>query len=232
MRLHYLQHVPFEGPGTVKDWAKAKDFQVTATHLYAEERLPYADDIDWLVVMGGPMNVYEHDEHPWLVPEKAFIRSAIDAGKVVLGVCLGAQLVAAALGAKVTPDAQKEIGWFPVRLTPDAAASKAFSKLPPSFTALHWHGDTFEIPSGAARMASSAATTNQAFQHGKRVFGMQFHLECTAEALADLANAGVDELVPAQWVQSAAEVLNQPVLVGTSEELMGAFLDGVAESAG
>jgi GMP synthase (glutamine-hydrolysing) len=81
-------------------------------------------------------------------------------------------------------------------------------------------------------MASSAATTNQAFQHGKRVFGMQFHLECTAEALADLANAGVDELVPAQWVQSADEVLNQPVLVGTSEELMGAFLDGVAESAG
>lgn len=232
MRLHYLQHASFETPGTILDWAKASAFEVTATRLYAQERLPYLDDVDWLVVMGGPMNIYQDDEYPWLPAEKAFIRSAIDAGKVVVGVCLGAQFVADALGAKVMPNTQKEIGWFTVRLTPDAAASAAFSKLPTSFTALHWHGDTFDIPAGAARMAFSEATANQAFQLGKRVFAVQFHLECTAEALADLAYNGESELVPGPWVQSAEELLNQPVLVGTSERLMGAFLDGVREEAG
>ena len=116
MQLHYLQHVPFETIAGIGDWATSRGHTVSGTQLFAEE-FTHPGDFDFLVVMGGPMNIYEEAEYPWLAEEKAFIASAVEAGKLVLGVCLGAQLVADVLGGPVTPGPQPEIGWYPVELT-------------------------------------------------------------------------------------------------------------------
>ncbi len=133
------------------------------------------------------MNVYEEAEYPWLAAEKAFIAAAIGAGKPVLGICLGAQLIAAVLGGTVSKGPQPEIGWYPVELTPAGRELPLFAGFPDRFTALHWHGDTFSIPPGATHVASSAACANQAFAYdGGRVVGLQFHLEETRESLAQL----------------------------------------------
>ncbi|MCF7818860.1 MAG: type 1 glutamine amidotransferase [Kiritimatiellales bacterium] len=189
MKLHYLQHVPFEGLGMIEDWAKAHGAEISSSQLFNGDPLPDLGSFDWLVIMGGPMGIYDHDEHPWLIAEKAFIRSAIDSGKTVLGICLGAQLIADVLGAKVYPGPQKEIGWFPIKRaagTPDL--------IPEELTVFHWHGDTFDIPDGAIRLASSAACKNQGFIYGDRVVALQFHLETTEESMEALIAHCSDEL--------------------------------------
>lgn len=230
MRLHYLQHVPFEVPGAVRAWAEARGWQVTGTHLYRGEPLPSAEEFDWLVVMGGPMNVYEEDVHPWLVPEKALIDDAVAARKVVVGVCLGAQLLADVLGGTVTRNEWPEIGWFPVTVTAAGAASPAFGRLPQEFTALHWHGDTFSLPPGAVHLAESAACVNQAFSYGDRAFGLQFHLECTTDELRDLVTACRSELVDGPWISSSEELMGRAGEPAASNGILSALLDGIAEA--
>ena len=149
MKLHYLQHEPVEDLANIEPWARARGFTITGTRLYDGESLPETlDGIDWLVIMGGAMNIYQHDAHPWLVDEKKFIRSAIDANKVVVGVCLGAQLIADVLGAPVTKNNHTEIGWFPVSLTDEGKKSPLFNGIPDTFISFHWHGDIFAIPDG------------------------------------------------------------------------------------
>src|SRR5271170_6697939 len=120
MRIHYFQHVPFEGLGCIAQWAAEKEHTVTATRFYLDEPAPNPGEIDWLVVMGGPMNIYEEAEYPWLAREKRFIGEAIRGGKTVIGICLGAQLIADVMGGPVTRNLEKEIGWFPIELTPEA----------------------------------------------------------------------------------------------------------------
>jgi GMP synthase-like glutamine amidotransferase len=112
MRLHWLQHVPFEGLGYIKDWAEEQGFDITCTRLYEGEELPKMDEFDWLIVMGGPMGIFDYNDHPWLTDEKEFIELAIDEEKTVIGICLGAQLIATALGAEVKNNPVKEIGWY------------------------------------------------------------------------------------------------------------------------
>ncbi len=148
MKLHYIQHVPFEGPANIGDWARSQGWSLSATHLYRGDKLPAPGEFDWLVVMGGPMNIYEEDQYPWLAAEKKSIGKAIEAGKIVLGVCLGAQLIADVLGGRVVRNEHKEIGWFPVSLRPEGVESPVFRSFPPEFQALHWHGDTFSLPPG------------------------------------------------------------------------------------
>ena len=126
MHIHYLQHVAFEDAANIAAWAHERGHRLTHTRLDLDQPLPGPEDLDWLVVMGGPMNVDQHDLHPWLVREKQFIRQVIDRGVPVLGVCLGGQLISTVLGGQVTKNRQKEIGWFPVTLTPEAAASPFF----------------------------------------------------------------------------------------------------------
>ncbi len=189
MILHWLQHVPFEGLGYIEDWAKSQSMEISCTRLFADEALPSSEAFDWLVVMGGPMGIYEHEKHPWLVVEKEFIKKAIVAGKTVLGICLGAQLIADVLGAKVYPGPQKEIGWFPIR-----RAEGAPEIIPEELTAFHWHGDTFEIPEGATRLASSKASKNQGFVYNNCVFALQFHMETTPQSMDALIENCSDEL--------------------------------------
>lgn len=206
MKIHYFQHVPFEGLGCIGQWAAEKGHAVSATRFYLDEPVPRAEEIDWLVVMGGPMNIYEEAEYPWLAHEKQFIGEAIRGGKAVIGVCLGAQLIADVLGGPVTRNAHKEIGWFPIELTPEAGASDLFGFLPPRLTVLHWHGDTFALPPGAVRIARSEACENQAFLFGGRVVGLQFHLEFTRESLEAILPNCAGELVEGKYIQSAEEM--------------------------
>jgi GMP synthase-like glutamine amidotransferase len=183
-----LQHVPFEGHAAIGDWASAHGVSVAVTHLYKGEPLPALSDFDMLTVMGGPMSVNDEAEYAWLAPEIALVREAIGADKFVLGICLGAQMIAKALGAKVYKAKNKEIGWFPVSRT--ETAHPLFDGLPVAFTAYHWHGETFDLPQGAVRLAGTASTPNQAMAIGNRVLGLQFHIEATpASALTLLQNA-------------------------------------------
>jgi GMP synthase-like glutamine amidotransferase len=210
MRLTYLQHVPFEGPANIESWASERGFSCTPVRLYLEEPLPSPETFDWLVVMGGPMNIYEEEKYPWLADEKRAIAGAIDAGKAVLGICLGAQLVSDVLGGAVYRNPVKEIGWHPVRLTPEARESVVFSGLPAEFTAFHWHGDTFHLPSGTLGTATSEGCAIQAFEaKGGRVVGLQFHLESSPESIRLLIENCGDELVPGKYIQTADEILSR-----------------------
>lgn len=209
MQIHYLQHEPFEDPGTILEWAAAYGHSMTGTMVYKSEPVPRPEALDLLVVMGGSMSVYEENRWPWLAAEEAFIGEAIGAGKPVLGICLGAQLMASALGAEVRPNLHKEIGWFPVTLSAPAAGLPLFKGWPGSFEAFHWHGDTFEIPSGAVRAASSGACANQAFVYGRRAVGLQFHLESTGESVARLvSNCGHEIVAGKPYIQSIEQIRN------------------------
>lgn len=227
LRLHYLQHVPFEGLANIEVWAKDKGHYISGTLLFQDQHLPEMSDFDWLIIMGGPMNVYEIEKYPWLVQESKLIQEAIANGKTVLGVCLGAQLIADALGGKVYKNKHKEIGWFPVSLTEEAKESTLFSSLPDRFTAFHWHGDTFDLPKGATRVAHSEACANQAFVYNRRVVGLQFHLESSTESISALIENGGDELVQGQFIQKREELLPQPKHLQKIKKLLSALLDNL-----
>jgi GMP synthase-like glutamine amidotransferase len=230
MRIHCLQHVPFEDAANIADWAIGRGHSVTCTRLYAGEPLPPTDAFDWLAVMGGPMNIYQHDAFPWLVSEKDFIRKAIERGKCVVGVCLGAQLAADVLGGRVTANAHKEIGWFPVKLTPPGRRSALFDGFPEEFVAFHWHGDTFAIPPDAEGLATSEACENQAFQYAGRVLGLQFHLDYSIESIEKMLRHCGDELVGGPYVQTAEAIRESCCRVAATTALLGRLLDNL-ESA-
>ncbi|HWU67849.1 MAG TPA: type 1 glutamine amidotransferase [Stenotrophobium sp.] len=226
LRVHWLQHVAFEDLGCIAPWLAARNATVTQTRLYAGETLPKAGDFDWLIVMGGPMNIYEESAHPWLVAEKALIREACAAGRRLLGICLGAQLIADALGAPVTRNAHREIGWFPVQMNAAAASSKLFAGFPERYDALHWHGDTFAIPPGATLLAGSEACAHQAYEYAGRVAAIQFHLEVTAaDARVWLAQ---ETPAPGRYVQTAGEILVDIGRFAENNRLMRRLLENLA----
>jgi GMP synthase-like glutamine amidotransferase len=177
MRAHYLQHVPFEGLGSIAPWLNDNDYETTSTGFFQSTELPDPDAIDVLIVMGGSMSANDERLFPWLVAEKAFLRHFIQSGKPLLGICLGAQLIASALGARLFSNRFKEIGWFPVHRV-EAADVNAFS-FPAATEVFHWHGETFDLPQGARLIGANDACRHQAFQVGDSVIGFQFHLETT-----------------------------------------------------
>ena len=225
MRLHSLQHVPFEDLAHIESWAQERSHSVSRTLLFNNEPFPEMSEFDWLVILGGPMNIYEEEEFPWLKREKKFIAEAIARQKVVLGICLGAQLVADVLGGKVFKNLHKEIGWYPVRLTPGARESSIFRLLPAEFVAFHWHGDTFSIPPGGIRIAESEGCPNQAFEYHGRVIGLQFHLESALESIQRLIRNCEGELVDGKYIQSAEEMLAQRGNLPGIKRIMTLLLD-------
>lgn len=229
MRIHYLQHVPFEDLANIEEWAKSRGHDLSRTLLFSGESLPKLNDFDWLIIMGGPMNIYEHDKYPWLVWEKKFIGDAIAGGKIVLGICLGAQLMADVLGGKVFKNEHREIGWHNVRLTPDGISSRIFGVLPEEFPAFHWHGDTFSIPPEAFHTAKSMACKNQAFEKGRAV-GLQFHLESSMDSIDHLISNCSDELTGGTYVQSENELLSNMDKFNEINRLMEKFLDNMENS--
>ncbi|MGA7329493.1 MAG: type 1 glutamine amidotransferase [Rhodomicrobium sp.] len=205
MRIAVLQHVPFEGSAALGEWAAEQQIPIHVHHLYEGEPLPELTAFDMLTVLGGPMSVKDTQRFSWLQSEIDLVRDAINANKIVLGICLGAQLIAKALGAKVYAAACKEIGWFPVRNIGEA--HPLFGGLPPVFVAFHWHGETFDLPEGAARLAETSAVPNQAFAYGSRVLGLQFHIETTQESVQALVKNAADEIGTGPFEQSPDTIL-------------------------
>jgi GMP synthase-like glutamine amidotransferase len=230
MRVHYLQHVPFEGLGSIGPWLRSAGADVTATRFFEDPALPDVADVDLLVAMGGPMSVNDEAGLPWLVAEKRCVREAVERGVPVLGICLGAQLIASALGARVYPNRVKEIGWLPIQAPP--VAQEGLFQLPPEIEVFHWHGETFDLPAGAVRLASSAACDNQAFQIGDRVVGLQFHLETTPESARAIVENCRDELVPGPYVQTEAALLGaDPRKYGAINAVMAELLTFLTRGA-
>lgn len=205
MRVHILQHVAFEGLGSIGPWLRAAGSKISTTRFYEAPVLPDSKDVDLVVALGGPMSVNDEAAFPWLVAEKQFLRQCIEADKPVLGICLGAQLIASALGARVYRNPVREIGWFPVQILPLLGGSTG--QFPLTAKVFHWHGETFDLPSGAIRIASSAACENQAFQFGSSVVGLQFHLEIIPEGVCEIISHCRAELEPATYVQSESALL-------------------------
>lgn len=231
MKAHIFQHVPFEGPGSIAAWLEARGARAQFTHFHADDALPALAEVDLLVVMGGPMSVNDDAVLPWLAAERRFIAEAIAAGKAVVGVCLGAQLVASALGSRIYPGLQKEIGWFDIVARPVMEHEPHLLRLPETTRVFHWHGETFAMPEGATRLAGSIACANQVFQYGQRVIGLQCHLETTPESVRAIIEGCAEELEHAQggrYVQNAATILEEPHATYTQmNAVMSQLLDFV-----
>lgn len=228
MKIHYLQHAAFEGLGMIESWAESKRHAISVTRFYNNEPLPGLESLDWLIIMGGPMNIYEEDKFPWLMREKRFIEQAIRAGKTILGICLGAQLIADVLGAKVFRNREKEIGWFPLQWTPAARRTSLFDFMPEQTSALHWHGDTFPLPAGSIRLAGSQACENQGFLYNGRVVGLQFHWEATEESLRALIRNCGDEIVSGSFIQAPEALLSDGRRIERTNKLMARLLNNLA----
>ncbi|MBN2275983.1 MAG: type 1 glutamine amidotransferase [Bacteroidales bacterium] len=226
IKINYLQNAPFEGLGYIETWAEKNHCQLTATKLFENTLLPDIHDFDWLIIMGGPMSVHDEAIYPWLIKEKQFIKSALDAKKSIIGICLGSQLIAEVSGSKVYPNIKKEIGWFPVTVTKNAKEYSLFNTIPESFLAMHWHGDTFDLPEGAIHLMQSEICTNQAFIYKERVLGLQFHLEFTPESLKDIINHCRHELIQDETVQSEEEILKNASLCNMANKYLADILDG------
>jgi len=225
LRIHYFQHVHFEGPGSIEEWCNMHGHLLSATKFYEEFELPGLTDIDWLIIMGGPMSVNDEEKFGWLSAEKQFIQKAVQAGKTILGICLGAQLLAEVLGAKVYPNAYKEIGWFPIELTSTATQNGLFSKSDVKPTVFHWHGDTFDLPENAIRLAYSDACRNQAFLYKEKIVALQFHLEMTEHSLKKMLENGKQELTNAKYIQSEDEILANQSLMENNKKMLFKILD-------
>jgi GMP synthase (glutamine-hydrolysing) len=190
-----IQHVRCETPGKIQEVLKQQGISTKIVRLFEGQTIPSNwVDIGGLVIMGGPMGVYEHDHYPFLRQEIRLIEEALKREKPVLGICLGSQLLASALGARVTPGKRKEIGWHPVRLTEAARTDPLWKGVAGSFTAYHWHGDIFELPRGAVSLARSALTKCQAFRYGRSAYGFLFHMEITEKVMRDMARTFADKL--------------------------------------
>jgi GMP synthase (glutamine-hydrolysing) len=231
--LLVLQHISCEPPAAFEDELLSRGLDVTRVELDEGDPLPDWREHPAIVVMGGPMGAYDEADHPWLVEEKRLLREAVEAGTPVWGVCLGAQLLAAALGARVYRGEQPEVGVLPVHLTSDAARDPVFGGAPSSFPTLQWHGDSFDLPEGAALLASSPAYLHQAFRVG-RSYGLQFHIEVPLELATEwgevpaYAQSLESTLGPGTLDRLLADVKDHAeVTVPLARDLFGRWLENV-----
>ncbi|MGH2642377.1 MAG: type 1 glutamine amidotransferase [Chitinophagaceae bacterium] len=228
MKIQFFQHVPFEGLGSIEEWIIQRGHSLETTRFYKEDKIPSINDFDNLIIMGGPMSAHDEKIYPWLKQEKVFIQEVIENGKAIIGICLGAQLIADVLGAKVYPNKEKEIGWFPIRFTEYAKQFNAFTNISPDYTVFHWHGDTFDLPGEAKHLAYSEGCRNQAFVYDKKILGLQFHLETTNESLSQMLLHGKNELIPGKFIQPEKQILSQKKVMAENKRLLFSILDDVS----
>ncbi|HRU39434.1 MAG TPA: type 1 glutamine amidotransferase [Candidatus Goldiibacteriota bacterium] len=231
MRVHYLQHCDNEDLANIKPWLIKRRHSVSRTMLHKSEKLPPINSFDWLIIMGGPMNVDEHAKYPWLKAEKSFIREAIASGKTVLGICLGGQLISRSLGAKVAKNKYREIGWHSVRLTPAGKKSVLFRGFPSVFTPIHWHGDTFSLPKGVRLLASSRACRNQAYEYKGNVFALQFHVEYSRKHIEEYFRIEKEPGKKGPFEQSEKQILAESGLFKKLEKLTRTMLENIEKAA-
>ena len=227
MRVVCLQHVPFEGPGVFAK-ALAKRGVDLEYSLVPKDGLPQ-DSGDVLIVMGGPMSVNDFDT--WIAQETAFIRSALLAGKPMIGVCLGSQFMAKALGAAVRPGQALEIGMTPVRLTDEGKQDPVFGTGPGSFGVFEWHGEVFGLPKGCVPLAESDIAPLQAFRYGDRAYGLLFHLEMEESGIDSLCRECAPDLIKARLTEhqvKSAALPQLPQLHQTADRLIGHLLSSAS----
>jgi GMP synthase-like glutamine amidotransferase len=193
-----FQHVPFEGPGAFASRLLSFGYTLRTHRWWEASSPPDLSEADLVIAMGGPMSVNDEEEHPWLQQEKEWLRQALNAELPLMGICLGAQCMASALGAKVTPNPEREIGWWPV--------TACGQKDPEPLTVLHWHGETFDLPDGAVHLEQSEACLHQSFQWGERALGLQYHLEATRDSLTALIEHSRHEMMPGPYVQTEEQL--------------------------
>ena len=225
MRIHFFQHVPFEGLGVMEVWFNERRATISSTQLFQNPVLPDPNDFDVLIVMGGPMGANDDQRYPWLKTEKQCIEKAMALKKKVLGICLGAQLIADVLGAKVYQHREKEIGWFPISKVYSGKSHKLIESFPEKVYAFHWHGDTFDLPQGAMHLFKSEGCENQAFLWQEGVLGLQFHLEMTQTGAGALIEACRNEMISSRFVQSEKAIFANPERFKESNSLMHELLN-------
>ena len=222
MRIDVLEHAPNEGPGKIGTWAELRGHRLNHVRMDAGDPLPSLEDSRLIVIMGGGMNIYQHRDFPWLVHEKRFLADAIARGKPLLGICLGAQLLADLLGGKVVQNAHKEVGWWTVRFLD---RTEPFDRFPAESLMFHWHGDTFEIPPGARRIAESDGCANQAFMSGDRIVGLQFHAEVGPEDLPAFCDAAPQDMGDGPFSQSRLAIVGSPPDMRAADAALHRLLD-------
>lgn len=225
MKIAALFHVSFEKLGLIEDWILSKRYSLTEYHLYNDPRLPLIREFDMLIIMGGPMSVNDEERFPWLASEKELIKRCSEIGKPVLGICLGAQLIASALGNRVFPGKYTEIGWFPVEFNQGEEARKLFPGLPAKATVFHWHGDTFDLPGGAILLGSSVITPVQAYLAYGKLLALQFHLEIKPENISLMINHAGEELVSSPYIQDANALSAGLMNLSENKVLLEVFLN-------
>jgi GMP synthase (glutamine-hydrolysing) len=228
-RIHLLLHVPYETPGCIETWIKEKGYIYSITALYAGEIIPDISEIDWLIVMGGPMSVHDTDTISWLSDEKQIIKEAVVQNKIIIGICLGSQIIAEVLGSSIYKNEVKEIGWMPVKKNPMKVNSSLLCKFNEVETVFHWHGETFDIPHGAVHGFNSEECVNQCFIYHNRIIGLQFHVEVTEDLLESMIVNGIDELVPGRSIQDADMIRKGAHHIKRNNELMFSILDAMDE---
>jgi len=224
-RIHCLHHSTLGGEIHLDAWAAARGCSWTSSIVPEAESLPGPEEVDCLAVMGGPMSVWEEREHPWLRAEKRLLERYIAAGRPVLGVCLGAQLLAEVLGARTYPGPHLEVGWHPLRATAESQDHPLGRLLPEQFETFLWHGDTFDLPHGALHLAASEAFPNQAFLY-ERALALQFHLEVRPDWVQRIAARDAGQLPEGDFVQPLRSVLGKPEsLYRANNQLLERLLD-------
>jgi len=231
MQIACLMHVPFEGPAAIADWAVERGHALRTIRLFEGQSPPTLETFDLLAVMGGPMGVGDKAEYPWLAAEKRFLEQVLNAGKCILGVCLGAQLLADVLGATVWPNAHKEIGWHEVRLTAAGRQSTLLADWPERFMAFHWHGDTFNLPAGAVHLATSRACPHQAFACENKAIGLQFHVEYTADSIEQMIAHCSHELTDGPFIQPIGQLRAGSRHIAANRRLLASLLAAVERAA-
>lgn len=228
METYIFQHVEYEGPGAILPYLQAKGHNVHIVRLYAGDAIPHEDDVDFAILMGGPMSVLEETIYPYFIREKELCCDMVQLGKPILGICLGAQMIASAFGAAIKKNPEKEIGWHPVEFSGSFAEEIGFPK---SLSVFHWHGETFDIPDLpgiATPFAKSEGCKNQAFKLG-RAIALQFHLEATAESMEGMLKNGADEIKASEgrkFVQNASEIQKaSKAAMAPANELLVKILD-------
>jgi len=229
MHIHYFQHDHFEDLGYIGDWALAQGFSTSVTRFDLNPVLPEDHEYDWLVVLGGKMGVNDSAEYTWIDAEIKFIEQAVKLGKIVIGICLGSQLVASALRAKVFRNTEPEMGFWPVKVTDDARQDHVFKHFPNELTVMHMHFDTFELPADAVNMANSKITNCQAFRYGKNVFAFQFHFEVTPSNVDVFIKETAQEYVEGQFSQLPEEIKSSAGCCNENNGIFKNVLDEIAQ---
>jgi len=227
MHIHYFQHNHFEDLGYIGDWAESNNFSTSATRFDIKPELPSMEDFDWLVVMGGAMGVQDSDQYPWILKEIEFIKKAIHSGKIVIGICLGSQMIASALGARVYKNVEPEMGFWPITFSQEAQQDNVFRHFPAKLDVMHFHFDTFTLPEGAITMAESPVTPVQAFRYGNNVFALQFHSELTELNVPVFIRELTPEIVPGSLVQNPHEMLQHIGYCRLNNEILSKVLDEI-----